>query len=143
MKDRKINPISSLFLENLIKISNIYMKRKLNKMVCDEASVITTAEPEIYGFDAYMKKLIEETVKKEVDNRLYNIMCKIAEEKSVENKTLTAKELCKRWNISDNTLRSRENEGVIHPLETGGKKKIYSMKDIINVETSGVYKMVC
>lgn len=119
------------------------MKRKLNKMVCDEASVITTPEPEIYGFDAYMKKLIEETVKKEVDNRLYNIMCKIAEEKSVENKTLTAKELCKRWNISDNTLRSRENEGVIHPLKTGGKKKIYSMKDIINVETSGVYKMVC
>lgn len=119
------------------------MSRKLNKMASDEVSVITTAEPVDYGFDAYMKKLIEETVKKEVDNRLYNIMCKIAEEKSVENKTLTAKELCKRWNISDNTLRSRENEGVIHPLETGGKKKIYSMKDIINVETSGVYKMVC
>ena len=119
------------------------MSRKLNKMASDEVSVITTAEPVDYGFDAYMKKLIEETVKKEVDNRLYNIMCKIAEEKSVENKTLTAKELCKRWNISDNTLRSRENEGDIHPLETGGKKKIYSMKDVLNVETSGGYKMVC
>ena len=119
------------------------MKRKIDKMVCDEASVITTAEKEFYGFDAYMKKLIEETVKKEVDNRMYSLMCKIAEEKSVENKTLTAKELCKRWNISDNTLRSRENDGIIHPLETGGKKKIYSMKDILKVETSGVYKMVC
>lgn len=92
------------------------------------------------GFDAYMRKLIEEIVVKEVDNRLLNIMRKIAEEKAIENQTLTAKELCNRWNISDNTLRNRENEGIIHPLETGGKKKIYSMKDIINVETTGVYK---
>jgi ribosomal protein S25 len=92
------------------------------------------------GFDAYMRKLIEEIVVKEVDNRLLNIMRKIAEEKAIENQTLTAKELCNRWNISDNTLRNRENEGIIHPLETGGKKKIYSMKDILNVETTGVYK---
>ena len=92
------------------------------------------------GFDAYMRKLIEEIVVKEVDNRLLNIMRKIAEEKVIENQTLTAKELCNRWNISDNTLRNRENEGIIHPLETGGKKKIYSMKDILNVETTGVYK---
>ena len=95
------------------------------------------------GFGAYMRKLIEEIVVKEVDNRLYSIMCKIAEEKAVENKTLTAKELCKRWNISDNTLRNRENNGIIHPLETGGKKKIYSMKDIKNVEASGFIKGVC
>jgi hypothetical protein len=92
------------------------------------------------GFDAYMRILIEEIVVKEVDNRLLNIMRKIAEEKAIENQTLTAKELCNRWNISDNTLRNRENEGIIHPLETGGKKKIYSMKDILNVETTGVYK---
>ena len=59
------------------------------------------------------------------------------------NKTLTAKELCQRWNISDNTLRSKENAGIIHPLETGGKKKIYSMKDIKNVEASGFIKGVC
>ena len=119
------------------------MIRNLKKMASDEVSVITTAEPVDYGFDAYMRKLIEEIVEKEIDNKMYNLMCRIAEEKSIENKTLTAKELCKRWNISDNTLRSRENDGIIHPLETGGKKKIYSMKDIIKVETSGVYKMVC
>ena len=96
------------------------------------------------GFDALIKKHIEECVKKEVDNWLFNIMSKIAEEKAIENnKTLTAKELCKRWNISDNTLRSKENAGIIHPLETGGKKKIYSMKDVLNVETRGIYKMVC
>ena len=96
------------------------------------------------GVDALIKKHIEECVKKEVDNWLFNIMSKIAEEKAIENnKTLTAKELCQRWNISDNTLRSKENAGIIHPLDTGGKKKIYSMKDIRNVEASGILKSVC
>ena len=96
------------------------------------------------GLDALIKKHIEECVKKEVDNWLFNMMSKIAEEKAMENnKTLTAKELCQRWNISDNTLRSKENAGIIHPLETGGKKKIYSMKDIKNVEASGFIKGVC
>jgi hypothetical protein len=28
-------------------------------------------------------------------------------------------------------------------LDTGGKKKIYSMKDIRNVEASGILKSVC
>ena len=96
------------------------------------------------GFDALIKKHIEECVKKEVDNWLFNMMNKIAEEKAIENnKTLTAKDLCQRWNISDNTLRSKENAGIIHPLDTGGKKKIYSMKDIRNVEASGILKSVC
>lgn len=76
-----------------------------------------------FGFDALIKKHIEECVKKECKDWLFNMMSEIAEEKAIENKTLTAKELCERWNISDNTLRSRENEGVIRPLETGGKKR--------------------
>ena len=96
------------------------------------------------GFDTLIKKHIEECVKKEVDNWLFNMLNKIAEEKAIENiKTLTAKELCQRWNISDNTLRSKENAGIIRPLETGGKKKIYSMKDIRSVEASGILKSVC
>ena len=96
-----------------------------------------------FGIDDLIKKHIEECVKKEVDNWLFNMMNKIAEEKAVENtKTLTAKELCERWNISDNTLRKRENEGIIRPLDTGGKKKIYSMKDIKTVEASGILKVI-
>ena len=119
------------------------MENTMQNLACYEASEIGAAKPETFGFEAYIRKLIEEAVKREVDNRLYSILCKIAEEKAVENQTLTAKELCKRWNISDNTLRNRENEGIIHPLETGGKKKIYSMKDIRNVEASGILKSVC
>ncbi len=95
------------------------------------------------GIDALIKKHIEECVKKECKDWLFNMMSEIAEEKAVENsKTLTAKELCERWNISDNTLRKRENEGIIRPLDTGGKKKIYSMKDIKNVEASGFIKVI-
>lgn len=95
------------------------------------------------SIDAYIKKHIEECVKKECEDWLFNMMNKIAEEKAVEStKTLTAKELCERWNISDNTLRKRENEGIIRPLDTGGKKKIYSMKDIKNVEASGFIKVI-
>ena len=56
---------------------------------------------------------------------------------------ILSKELWQRWNISDNTLRSKENAGIIHPLDTGGKKKIYSMKDIRNIEASGILKSVC
>ena len=120
------------------------MENTMQNLVCYEASEIGAAKPETFGFEAYIRKLIEEAVKREVDNRLYSILCKIAEEKAIENnKTLTAKELCQRWNISDNTLRSKENAGIIHPLETGGKKKIYSMKDIKNVEASGFIKGVC
>ena len=129
MEDRKINPISNQFLvKNIIQ----YNMKENNQNLSD------------FGFDALIKKYIEECVDKVVDNRFYSLMCKIAEEKAIENnKTLTAKELCNRWNISDNTLRSRENAGIIHPLETGGKKKIYSMKDIRNVEASGILKSVC
>ena len=129
MDDKKISPILRLFLvKNIIQ----YNMKENNQNLSD------------FGFDAYIKRHIEECVKKEVDNWLFNMMSKIAEEKAIENnKTLTAKELCNRWNISDNTLRSRENQGIIHPLETGGKKKIYSMKDILKCETSGICKSYC
>ena len=37
------------------------------------------------GIDAYIRRHIEECVKKEVDNWLFNMMSKIAEEKAMEN----------------------------------------------------------
>ena len=123
-----ISPNSSLFYE---KSKTKYFMGETKQNLSD------------MGIDAYIRRHIEECVKKEVDNWLFNMLNKIAEEKAIENiKTLTAKELCQRWNISDNTLRSKENAGVIRPLETGGKKKIYSMKDIKNVEASGFIKGV-
>ena len=60
-----------------------------------------------------------------------------------EDKILSARELCERWNISANTLRTYEHNLVIKPLPIGGKKKLYSMKDIHSAEESGFIKTIC
>lgn len=60
-----------------------------------------------------------------------------------EDKILSARELCERWNISANTLRTYEHNLVIKPLPVGGKKKLYSMKDIHSAEESGFIKTIC
>ena len=59
-----------------------------------------------------------------------------------EDKTLTAKELCARWNICPNTLRTWEIEHKIAPLRLNGRKKIYSMKDVLAAEATGYIKIV-
>ena len=59
-----------------------------------------------------------------------------------EDKTLTAKELCARWNISPNTLRNWEIDKRIAPLPLNGRKKIYSLKDVIAAESAGYIKNI-
>ena len=59
-----------------------------------------------------------------------------------ENRTITAKELCARWNISPNTLRSWEIDRRIAPLPLNGRKKVYSMKDVLAAESAGYIKNV-
>jgi len=59
-----------------------------------------------------------------------------------EEKTLTAKELCARWNICPNTLRTWEIDKKIAPLRRNGRKKIYSMKDVLEAEATGYIKIV-
>ena len=59
-----------------------------------------------------------------------------------EERTLTAKELCDRWSISPNTLRLWEIDKRIAPLPLNGRKKIYSMKDVLAAESAGYIKNV-
>ena len=59
-----------------------------------------------------------------------------------EDRTLTARELCARWNIAANTLRLWEIDGKIAPLPLHGRKKIYSMKDVLEAECAGYIKNV-
>lgn len=59
-----------------------------------------------------------------------------------EERTLTAKELCDRWSISPNTLRTWEIDKRISPLPLNGRKKIYSMKDVLAAESAGYIKNV-
>lgn len=59
-----------------------------------------------------------------------------------ENRTLTTKELCERWNIAPNTLRAWEIDKRIAPLPLNGRKKVYSMKDVLAVESAGYIKNI-
>lgn len=64
-------------------------------------------------------------------------------ENVVLDQKLTTQQLCERWNISKNTLHTWEDKGIILPIRTGGRKKIYSLKDVRDVEVNGYVKNVC
>ena len=51
---------------------------------------------------------------------------------------LNTEELCKRWNITPDTLHNWENKGIITKLPLGGRKKMYSLKDVEESEVSGL-----
>ena len=51
---------------------------------------------------------------------------------------LTTGELCKRWNITPDTLHNWEKQGKIAKMPLGGRKKMYSLKDVEEAEVSGI-----
>lgn len=86
------------------------------------------------GFESILKSIVKQSLEE------------LLQEKKCENvmfdQNLTVKQLCERWKISDTTLLSWEKKGVIAPLQIGGRKKMYSLKDIKEVEGSGWIKNV-
>lgn len=51
---------------------------------------------------------------------------------------LNTEELCKRWNITPDTLHNWEKKGKITKMPLGGRKKMYSLKDVEEAEVSGI-----
>lgn len=51
---------------------------------------------------------------------------------------LTTQELCTRWGITRDTLHNWEKRGKIAKLPLGGRKKMYSLKDVEAAEVSGI-----
>ena len=51
---------------------------------------------------------------------------------------LNTEELCKRWNITPDTLHNWEKKGKITKMPLGGRKKMYSLKDVEEAEASGI-----
>ena len=88
----------------------------------------------LLGLRYAMKSIVKEAVE-EVFNERYH-------KTQEEDKTLTAKELCARWSICPNTLRTWEIEKKIAPLPLNGRKKMYSMKDVLDAEAQGYIKIV-
>lgn len=82
-----------------------------------------------YTFKNWVREVVEEVI----DEKM---VCA-----NLEDKRLNAEELCKRWDISRNTLYNWERDGIIEPLPLGGRRKIYSMRDILNAESEGLVKV--
>ncbi len=89
------------------------------------------------GLSFFLKNIVKETIKEVLNDKMY--------ENVVLDQNLTTSQLCERWKISKNTLHSWEERGIISPLPTGGKKKLYSLKDVRDSEVNGYVKsrMVC
>ena len=84
------------------------------------------------GLVGFFKAIVKESVKEVIQDKSY--------ENVVFDQKLTTRQLCERWNISDTTLLAWEKRGVISPIQTGGRKKLYSLKDIREVEANGFIK---
>lgn len=92
---------------------------------------------------AYVMECLKNAFKKMLKETFQEVLSEQGSMNLAEDKILSAHELCERWNISANTLRTYEHNLVIQPLPIGGKKKLYSMKDIHSAEESGFVKTVC
>ena len=86
------------------------------------------------GLVSFIKFIVKESMEEVIQDKMY--------ENLVVDQHLTTKQLCERWNISGNTLITWEKRGVITPIQTGGRKKLYSLKDVREAEVSGFIKNV-
>ena len=88
----------------------------------------------LQGLRNTMKAIVKEAVEEILLEQNYRALD--------EDRTLTSKELCQRWNISSNTLRNWEIDKKISPLPLNGRRKLYSMKDIHDAEAAGYIKRI-
>ena len=78
----------------------------------------------------FIKGIIRETLEEFHQEKNYST--------NTETPVLTTEELCKRWRISPDTLHNWEKIGRIKKLPLGGRKKMYSLKDVEEAEVSGI-----
>ena len=87
----------------------------------------------VEGLKQTFKGWVREVVEDVIDEKM---VCA-----NLEDERLNAEELCKRWSITRNTLHNWERDGVISPLPLGGRRKIYSMRDVLNAESEGLVRI--
>jgi ribosomal protein S25 len=78
-------------------------------------------------------KLMVKSFLKEI---LEEIMGESLSESVCKTKTISSDDLCDHWGISKNTLRNREKEGIISPIAIHGRKKMYSMRDVMEIDAA-------
>ena len=89
----------------------------------------------VEGLKQTFKGWVKEVVEEVIDDKM---VCA-----NLEDKRLNTDELCHRWCISKSTLSNWEQQGIITPLPLGGRRKIYSMKDVLDAESEGLVKIAC
>ena len=62
------------------------------------------------GLVTFLKSVVKQSIEEVFQNKMY--------ENVVFDQNLTTKQRCKRWNISDTTLLTREKKGRISPIQT-------------------------
>ena len=78
----------------------------------------------------FIKGIVREAFEEIWDEKNYSSM--------TDTPLLTTVELCKRWGITRDTLHNWEKQGKIARLPLGGRKKMYSLKDVEEAEVSGI-----
>ena len=78
----------------------------------------------------WFKGIVKEALEEIIEERNYSRIS--------ETPLLTTEELCKRWNITPDTLHNWEKKGRITKMPLGGRKKMYSLQDIEEAEASGI-----
>lgn len=84
-----------------------------------------------YTFKGWVREVVEEVISDKMCNA------------NLEDKRLNTEELCQRWNISKQTLEKWEKDGRIERLPLGGRKKLFSMADILRAESEGLIRTAC
>ena len=74
----------------------------------------------------WFKGIVKEALEEIIEERNYS--------RITETPLLTTEELCKRWNITPDTLHNWEKKGKITKMPLGGRKKMYSLQDIEEAE---------
>ena len=82
------------------------------------------------GARFYIKGIVKEAYEEIIDEKNCSLI--------TDTPLLTTKELCKRWNITPDTLHNWEKKGKITKMPLGGRKKMYSLEDIKAAEASGI-----
>lgn len=78
----------------------------------------------------FIKGIVREAFEEIWDERNYSPI--------MDTPLLATGELCKRWNITPDTLHNWEKQGKIAKMPLGGRKKMYSLKDVEEAEVSGI-----
>lgn len=78
----------------------------------------------------FIKGIVREAIEEVWDEKNYSPI--------TNTPLLTTDELCKRWNITADTLHNWEKKGKIAKMPLGGRKKMYSLKDVEKAEVSGI-----